>query len=144
MNDVPRTEEADDVRIEAAIREAEEQTSGEIRVFISRHPCPEPGKSARQEFVRLHMTRTPLRNAVLLYFAPQSQAFALAGDEGVQFRCGPALDASVAAVVGPELNRGRLCDAILAAVRRVGEELARHFPNHTLDRNDLPDAVIRD
>ncbi|MBN8246844.1 MAG: hypothetical protein J0L84_05305 [Verrucomicrobia bacterium] len=135
---------ADDVLIEAAIREAERRTSGEIRVFISRHPCADPGKSARQEFVRLHMTRTPLRNAVLLYFSPESRTFALAGDEGIQFRCGPGLDAAVAAVVSPELSRGRLGEAILAAVRHLGEELAREFPSHTLDRNDLPDSVIRD
>jgi len=144
MSDAQWKDEADDRLIEAAIRKAERHTSGEIRVFISRHPCPDPGRSARQEFVRLDMTRTPLRNAVLLYFAPQSRAFALASDEGVQFRCGPDLDSAVAEAVAPALREGRLGPAIVAAVHRVGEELARQFPHHTLDRNDLPDAVIRD
>lgn len=144
MNADARTDTTDDGLIEAAIREAERRTSGEIRVFISRHACTDPGKAARQEFTRLQMTRTPLRNAVLLYVAPESRNFALAADEGVQFRCGPSLDAAVAEVVLPELGQGRPGPAILAAIRRLGEDLAREFPSHTLDRNDLPDSVIRD
>lgn len=130
--------------IEEAIRAAEEKTSGEIRVFISRHPCADPGRAARQEFVRLEMFRTPLRNGVLLYFAPESRAFALASDEAIQFRCGPEFEAAVTAAAVARLKEGNLTEALVEAIRSAGDLLAHQFPRHSLDRNDLPNAVIRD
>ncbi|MFO1459674.1 MAG: TPM domain-containing protein [Verrucomicrobiota bacterium] len=130
--------------IEEAIRAAEAKTSGEIRVFVSRHPCADPGKAARQEFVRLEMNRTPLRNGVLLYFAPESQAFALACDEGIQFRCGPEFEDAVTAVAVTRLKEGNLADALVGAIQSAGDLLAQPFPRHSLDRDDLPNTVIRD
>ena len=130
--------------LEEAIRAAEEKTSGEIRVFISRHPCADPGRAARQEFVRLEMFRTPLRNGVLLYFAPESRAFALASDEAIQFRCGPEFEAAVTAAAVARLKGGNLTEALVEAIRSAGDLLAHQFPRHSLDRNDLPNAVIRD
>lgn len=133
-----------DAAIEKAIRHAESKTSGEIRVCVSRHPCPDPGKAARQEFVRLEMSRTPLRNGVLLYFAPESKAFALASDEGIQFRCGQDFETAVTAVAVAGLREGSLSRALLGAIQMAGDLLARQFPRHSLDRNDLSNTVIRD
>jgi uncharacterized membrane protein len=130
--------------IEEAIRAAEAKTSGEIRVFVSRHPCADPGRAARQEFVRLEMSRTPLRNGVLLYFAPESRAFALASDEGIQFRCGPGFEDAVTAVAVARLKEGDLAGALLGAIQSAGDLLAQQFPRHSLDRDDLPNTVIRD
>ena len=144
MNTSPVSANVDDDAIAEAIDAAEGNTSGEIRVFISRHHCDDPSRAARQEFARLNMTRTPLRNAVLLYLAPRNQAFAVACDESVQFRCGPDFYAAIASAARPHLNSGALQQALLAAVRCAGEHLARHFPRHSLDRDDLPNAVIRD
>ncbi|MBL9172028.1 MAG: hypothetical protein JNL10_00710 [Verrucomicrobiales bacterium] len=133
-----------DAAIEEAIRQAESRTSGEIRVFLSRHPCLDPGRAARQEFVRFDMSRTPLRNGVLLYFAPESGAFALASDEGIQFRCGPDFESAVTAAAHAGFQQGSLSDALLGAIRTAGDLLARQFPRHSIDRNDLPNTVIRD
>lgn len=144
MKTSPVSANVDDAAIAEAIRAAETATSGEIRVFISRHPCDDPGRAARQEFVRLDMTRTPLRNAVLLYVAPRNEAFAVASDESVQFRCGPDFDTAIASAALPHLKSGALQQAVLAAVHCAGEHLARQFPRHSLDRDDLPNTVIRD
>ena len=133
-----------DDAIAEAIRRAESKTSGEIRVFLSRHPCPDPGRAARQEFVRLDMTQTPLRNAVLLYVAPKSKALAVAGDESVRFRCGPEFETDIAAAALPLLQAGQVQAALMAAIACAGEHLARHFPPHSLDRDDLPNSLIRD
>lgn len=136
--------EPDDDAVAEAIRRAESTTSGEIRVFLSRHPCADPAKAARQEFVRLDMTQTPLRNAVLLYVAPKSNALAVAADESVRFRCGVKFEDDIAAAARPFLQAGKVQEALIAAIACAGEHLARHFPPHSLDRDDLPNSLIRD
>lgn len=134
----------DDGKIVAAIKAAEAGTSGEIRVFVTRH-CPgDPLAEARRQFELLGMSRTPLRNAVLLFFAPAVQRFAIVGDEGIHFRCGQAFWDRVAQSMESLLKAGDFTGAVVAGVAESGREMARHFPKTPLDRNDLPDAVIRD
>ena len=53
-----------------AIHEAEDLTSGEIKVHIEEH-CPnlDPGKRALELFKYLSLHKTALRNGVLIYLA---------------------------------------------------------------------------
>jgi len=134
----------DEARITDAIRAAESGTSGEIRIFVSSTGPSDVLAAARREFDRLEMARTPLRNGVLLYFAPRIRKFAVVGDEGIHFRCGERFWTAVAGDMEALLKSGRFQDAVLAGVARTGAELARHFPKHPGDRNDLPDAIVRD
>lgn len=136
-------DQLDDARITEAIREAEAGTSGEIRVFIADGTPADPLKAAQREFERLGMQRTPMRNGVLLYFAPRCRRFAVVGDEGIHFRCGAPFWESVARDMEAHLKAGRFQDAVLSGIRRAGAELTRHFPKHRGDRNDLPDDVVR-
>ena len=126
--------------IEEAIRAAEAKTSGRF-VCLCPGTYADPGRPPT-EFVRLEMNRTPLRNGVLLYFAPESQAFALACDEGIQFQCGPNSKISVTAVAVTRL-KGSLADALVGDIQSAGDLLAQPFPRHSLDRM-IPNTVIRD
>ena len=42
------------------------------------------------------------------------------------------------------LKQGHLTEAVTAAVVKVGELLAEHFPRQPDDQNELPDAVIEE
>ncbi len=137
-------EQLENDKIVAAIAAAEAATSGEIRVFVTRHATKDSLAEAKRQFDLLGMTRTPLRNAVLLYFAPRTRSFAIVGDEGIHRRCGQIFWDRVAAAMSALLKAGDVTGAVLAGVREAGIELARHFPKNPADRNDLPDAVIRD
>ena len=57
-------------QIVAAIRKAEEKTTGEIRVFISRRKVSDPVAAAQRRFVDLEMHRTAGRNTILIFVAP--------------------------------------------------------------------------
>lgn len=138
------TQQLDDGRIAEEIRQVEQTTSGEIRVFISKQSSEDPMADARREFHRLQMQATSLRNAVLLYFAPASNRFAVFGDEGIHLRCGPEFWAAITQEMETFLRAGAFNEAIFAGVRRTGVELTRHFPKHAVDRDDLPNAVVRD
>ena len=128
--------------IEAAIQQAEQKTSGEIRVVVSRKSVDDPVATARAEFVRQGMTRTRQRNAVLLFIAPASQGFALIGDEGVHARCGDAFWTEVAATMQKNFRDGRYTAALLEGIARSGSLLAEHFPRADGDINELSDRVI--
>jgi uncharacterized membrane protein len=134
----------EDEKIVAAIQAAEEKTSGELRVLITRHAPANPLAEARRQFEQLGMTRTPLRNAVLLFIAPRAQTFAIVGDEGIHLRCGQAFWDDVTAAMTERMKAGDFTGALVAGIQRAGAELARHFPKNPLDRNDLPDSIVRD
>ena len=134
----------DDQKIAAAIEEAEKQTSGEIRVFVTARAVEDALAEAEKEFVREGMHKTELRNGVLLYFAPRSQSYAIVGDKGVHEKCGQGFWDGVSAHMAPHLKEHHYTEAILVGVREAGEALARFFPFQAGDRNELSNRVLRD
>ena len=135
----------DDARIVAAIREAEARSRGEIRVHVAEREVADPRTEAALVFERLGMADTAARNGVLLFVAPASQSITVLGDRAVHERCGEAFWTAVVESVRGEFRAGRFTEGIVAGVRAVGDELARHFPRHPgeADRNELPDTVSR-
>lgn len=137
----------DDEAIVAAIREEEARSSGEIRVHVAEREVESSRREAEITFERLGMTATAERNGVLLYVAPEARAIVVIGDRGIDGCCGEAFWAAVADEVRDAFRAGRFTEGILAAVRAVGAELARHFPrrpgDEDTDRNELPDGVSR-
>ena len=136
----------DNERIVAAIREAEARSRGEIRVHVTNHPDVEVEAAARKQFEKLEMTKTELRNGVLIYVAPRSQRFAVIGDKGIHERCGPGFWKAVAEAMESDFRAGRYTDGILDGVTAAGDELAKHFPRpeQHRDANELADDVTRD
>jgi uncharacterized membrane protein len=91
------------------------------------------------------MTRTAERSGVLILVAPASRSFAVVGDEGLDHVCVPGFWDGVVESMREAFREGRFTEGIVAAVTRVGEVLAEHFPRRAgeTDRNELPDAISR-
>ena len=134
----------DEKAIASAIAEAEKRTSGEIRVFVSEREVQDAVKEAENQFVALGMTKTAERNGVLIYFAPKSQKYAVIGDTGVHQRCGQDFWQHITAKMTPLLKEGKFSEAVLLAIREIGEVLAREFPMKADDKNELPNQIIRE
>ena len=66
-----------------AIKEAEKDTSGEIRVHIENRCKREVLDRAAYLFKQLHMHKTKLRNGVLFYLSSHDHKFAILGDMGI-------------------------------------------------------------
>jgi uncharacterized membrane protein len=130
--------------IVAAIKEAEQKTSGEIRVFVSRKKVEDAVKAAREAFVRLRMTRTRERNGVLIFVAPRARQFAVIGDEGVHQHCGEAFWRQMAEEMSGHFQAARFTEGLVHAVCKTGDLLAAHFPHRSGDPNELPDRVAHD
>ena len=65
------------------IRQAELNTSGEIRVHIENSSKVEINKRALEIFYNLKMDNTKLQNAVLIYVAVNDKQFVIYGDKGI-------------------------------------------------------------
>jgi uncharacterized membrane protein len=114
--------------IVGAIREAEQKTSGEIRVLISHKSVTDPVAEAQKEFVRLGMTSSPEKNGVLIFVAPRTHKFAVIGDSGVHAKCGDLFWQELAKAMTEYFRKSEFSEGIIHGVRKAGELLAEHFP----------------
>lgn len=131
----------DNTRVVKAIASAEQQTSGEIRVFVQRGPIDDAVAAAQVQFQKLGMTATRERNGVLIFVAPRSQKFAVVGDEAIHQRCGDAFWQQLVVTMQAHFKAENFTDAVVHAIERTGELLSAQFPRQPDDRNELPNEV---
>lgn len=134
----------DDTRIAAAIGAAENRTSCEFRVLVSRGRAPDPVAAAAEQFVDLGMEATKLRNAVLIYVAPASRTFALYADTAAHRHVGQPLVQRLAAEMGEHFRRGDFTGGLEHVLRVLSESLAEAFPPDASLGNELSDTIVRD
>lgn len=129
-----------------AIRRAEEKGFGEIRVHLHHGRTGDVRKTAEETFLRLGMDRTERRSGCLLFIAPEERAFAVIGDAAVHEKAGAAFWDSARDAAAAHFAAGRFTEGIVAAVERIGEVLARHFPKTPgqADTDELTNAVSED
>lgn len=116
--------------IVAAIHDAEQNTSGQIRVSISHRKVDEPVAAAQAEFIKLGMDQSPNRNGVLIFVAPRTHKFAVIGDAAVHAKCGDEFWRKLADAMTGYFRKSEFTPGIIHGVQKAGELLAEHFPRH--------------
>jgi uncharacterized membrane protein len=131
-------------QIVAAIQQAEQRTSGEVRVFIeSRCRFVDAIDRAYELFLKLEMSRTELRNATLVYIAIKDKQVAVFGDEGVHTKVGEPYWQEVVRKMMIHFRGEKLANGICQGIHELGEALHQHFPyNRDTDKNELPDEIV--
>ena len=127
-----------------SIKEAEMQTSGEIRVFIeSRCKFIDPLDRALEVFQSLKMDITDLHNAVLIYVALKDRQLAIYGDSGIHEKTGDEYWKMAVNKMLFHFNKENYADGISHVILEVGETLREHFPyDKETDKNELPDEIV--
>ena len=132
-------------RIKEAIRQAELQTSGEIRVSVSPLFWGNVRKAAEKAFVRMGMTSTKERNAVLFFVVPSRRQFVVLGDTAIHEKVGRDFWHSVISAVSEKFRERDFTTGLVVGIAAVAEKLAAHFPfNAAQDLNELPNDVDRE
>jgi uncharacterized membrane protein len=131
-------------RIVAAIRATEQQTSGEIRVYVeSKCRFVDPLDRAAEVFWGLKMDHTEDRNAVLVYVAMRDHQYAVFADEGIFKKVGQEFWKEKVSAMNDRFQQGQVADAIIQVVGDIGNALHQHFPyDRSTDRNELPDDIV--
>lgn len=130
--------------IRQAIIEAEESTSGEIRVHIETGIEGDVLDRAAWIFKKIGMHRTRERNGVLFYLALNNRRFAVIGDGGINKKVPDGFWDDVKAVVEKNFNNGQFVDGLKEGILMAGSKLKEHFPHEKTDINELPDDISFD
>jgi uncharacterized membrane protein len=128
-------------RVERAIGEAEQRTSGEIRVHFEDHIEEEVLDHAAFIFEELAMHRTRDRNAVLIYISVVDRKVAVIGDKGINEVVPPGFWNDVVGVLKLYFAGGKRADGLVEAVHLVGAKLRDFFPLRNDDRNELSNTI---
>jgi len=136
---IKKTEERS---IISAIKEAEKDTSGEIRVHIERR-CPEEDPVARAIFIfdAIGMFDTAQRNGVLVYVSLKSKKFAIIGDVGINSVVNPGFWDGAKNILAQCFSNGQIAEGITQAVLLTGKQLKEFFPHKYDDVNEQPDEI---
>ena len=131
-------------RIVNAIRQAEQQTSGEIRVYTeSRCRFVNPLDRAAEIFWGLKMDKTNDHNGVLVYVAMKDRQFAILADQGIHQKVGQVFWNQEVSVMQQHFSNAHPAEALEAVVTDIGQALKTHFPyDRSNDKNELPDDMV--
>ncbi len=129
------------LQIEQAIKEAELDTSGEIRVHIESKCTSDPLQRAVYVFNYLKMYNTAARNGVLIYVAVESRKLAIIGDAGINKIVPDNFWNAIKEGMGEAFSQGRYVDGLCQAIRETGETLKHYFPYRSDDINEQPDEI---
>jgi uncharacterized membrane protein len=134
----------DNDRIVAAVRQAEQRTSGEVRVFFeTRCRYVNPVDRAAEIFFGLKMDMTEQRNGVLVYVAFRDHQFAIFADEGIYKEMGANYWNAEANKMLQAFSTQNEVDGIVTVINDIGEALHQHFPyDKEVDKNELPDDIV--
>lgn len=127
-----------------AVQQAEQRTSGEVRVFVeSKCSYVDAIDRATEIFFNLKMQHTKERNAVLLYVALKDHQLAVFGDEGIHQKVGTEFWQKEVFKMIKNFSRNNYAEGIVQCVEDIGDALHFHFPfDNKTDKNELPDDII--
>jgi len=128
-----------------AIKAAEADTTGEIRVFVEQKLNTGTAMERAQAlFTKLGMTQTVHRNAVLIYLALEHRQFAILGDEQIFVQAGgPVFWEAAALELRTALINGQMQEGLCKCIDEIGKALSTHFPHEEgVNKNELPDEII--
>ncbi|WP_283635956.1 TPM domain-containing protein [Aquaticitalea lipolytica] len=127
----------------AAIRKAEQRTSGEIRIHIEKTSKIDAIDRAMDVFHLLKMDNTKLQNGVLIYVAVEDRNFVIFGDKGINDAVESNFWDSTKDVMQKHFKSGNFKQGLIEGVLKAGEQLEKHFPWQHNDTNELPNEISK-
>lgn len=124
-----------------AIKQAEHNTSGEIRVHIEKKCKIDVLDRAANVFAMLKMHKTELRNGVLFYLSIEDRKFAILGDAGINAQVPENFWDSVKDAVLEQFKQNNQAEGLIKGILMAGEKLKAHFPYQKDDVNELSDEI---
>jgi uncharacterized membrane protein len=125
-----------------AIKEAEKNTSGEIRLFIEEECGDNVLDRAAFIFTELGMQKTKERNGVLFYLATESRQFAILGDSGIHSKVERDFWHAIKHEMQNFFTEGNFVKGLSNGIKMTGDALKKHFPHKKNDKNELSDDIV--
>ncbi|UOB18563.1 TPM domain-containing protein [Abyssalbus ytuae] len=127
-----------------AIRTAEKNTSGEIRVHIESSCGKEDVlQRAKEVFHLLKMDNTKEENGVLIYVAVNDHTFAIYGDKGIDKVVPHDFWNETKEIIQYHFKHKKFKQGLVNGILKAGKQLQSHFPHNHNDDNELPDEISK-
>ncbi|MFM9826474.1 TPM domain-containing protein [Flavobacterium sp.] len=136
------TKEEESAIVEA-IRMAEKETSGEIRIHIEKTTSKAPFDRALEVFNFLKMDQTELKNGVLIYLAVKDKKFVICGDKGINDRVEVDFWDSTKELMANHFKKGNFKQGLIDGITMAGEQLQKYFPYLENDSNELSNEISK-
>ncbi|MDX1586228.1 MAG: TPM domain-containing protein [Balneolaceae bacterium] len=133
--------EKQEQRIIKAIAEAENKTSGEVRVHIEHKSKRDPLERAARIFHELGMDETELQNGVLIYIATDDHKAAVYAGKGIHNQVEEGFWNDVLNILLQHFGQEEYEQGIVEAVKKVGEKLKELYPYQSGDVNELTNEI---
>ena len=134
----------DEQDIVEAIRVAELNTSGEIRVHIEKtFKGDNISIRALELFYALKMDNTKLQNAVLIYLAIEDKSFAIYGDKGINTVVESNFWDTTKDLMQSYFKQGNFKQGLIEGILKSGEQLKTYFPYLDSDTNELTNEISK-
>lgn len=127
--------------LKKVIKQAELNTSGEIRIHIENSSKIDVLDRAAKVFENLKMHKTELRNGVLFYLAVTDRTFAIIGDVGINKEVPENFWDKIKDSMLENFKEGNFTKGLSIGITMAGEQLKTHFPYQTNDINELSDEI---
>ena len=135
--------------IEQAIKASEATHAGQIRFVVEGALDGAPllrNQSARARaldvFSHLRIWDTAHNNGVLIYLLLADRDVEILADRGINVLVSSADWQKICEMMEVEFKKGNFEAAVIEGIEAVTRHLAKHFPQHGLGRNELPDAPL--
>jgi uncharacterized membrane protein len=133
--------EEEKIQIKNAIKMAELDTSGEIRVHIEKSCKADALDRAAYIFEKLEMHKTALRNGVLFYLAVADHKFAILGDVGINSKVADDFWEDIKVKSFNYFKNENFAEGLANGIMMAGKQLKTHFPYKHDDINELDDEI---
>lgn len=134
---------AEELEVVEAIRLAEKNTSGELRVHIEKETSIAPIDRAVEVFNLLEMANTKDRNGVLIYVAVESKKFAIYGDKGINEKVTDNFWNCTKDIMLNHFKANNNKQALVDGIHNAGEQLKKHFPFQDDDTDELSNEISK-
>jgi len=135
--------EEEEQEIVKAIRIAEQNTSGEIRIHIEKSTQIDAFNRAMDVFHFLKMDNTKLQNGVLIYVAVEDKNFVIYGDKGINDVVSNDFWDTTKDVMQSHFKTGKFKQGLIEGVLKAGKALETYFPWKQDDTNELSNEISK-
>jgi uncharacterized membrane protein len=136
-------------RIEQATKEGEATHAGQVRFVVEGALDGAPllhDQPARERaldiFSHLRIWDTEHNNGVLIYLLLADRKVEIVADRGIDARVGAEGWQNICRAMETDFRAGRFEAGAVGGVQAVSAELARYFPPHSGQPNELPDRPV--
>lgn len=131
-------------QIREAIKLAEKETSGEIRIHVESRTSGSVLDRAAWIFKKIGMHATENHNGVLFYLAVANREFAVIGDGGINAVVPANFWDEIKDTLQKHFKSGKFTEGLIEGVLLAGNQLREHFPRMKDDINELSDEISFD